>query len=1244
MALSAVSNRGHHVHTGSSSRRGSLDAGTISTASSTGFDRDLEANRGELKQRPRVLGSFRSASRVEKASLSSEERKAVQQIFHKNLWVADVDVTLRPPEVRSSKLTHYKEGFWKEVDQHAKLSPDKKRMARAIFAACSELTARMRKDKKSVSQSELETFAAQVTNYFGIDFKQDTKKAATKYPWVNIPSNLIGLGATYAAATSPPPRALGLMASYVAVAFIPLFVAHTFVFQAQFRSMKNTAKVTSDSVKTMPLREVAKELPRATQALEHAIDNVAAALTNGADTVPQDAIDGLKGALEKVRNLVGEAVTIDAKYLIEKEATGFTTVVRKLRALGAIGAAITGIMLRDPVMGAHVLSAVVAGQIVGQVYASFPDTARKQDRQAELSLRAFDPFVEAGIELPESGEATDEQLQKFMYTLGRKMFAGEMEQRVALVEKGLAEMIRKDRQQIGLMMNKSAPDSYIRMRYLQGKSDLNDGETAELARLRGQFAAACDADSDGRIIHFAERANRIEADMKSLRDRGGDWENMSDESKKVVSAEFDALGDSLGTLKRVFSTGFQNLGQPEMSVPLAINKVVQTLTLVFGGPSTPQLAGALSRYFELPAYWAAAVVGILGLAALYGAGFGPLANTHTVAMRSDLLDAKKKGTLDLLPGWRGLPRGAKLFIQALGAAIFAQVNVDRRLRSVDKHARRAGQKMTEAEEVLTRAADTPRPATDAGSAAEPPVMRGALPPSPDPGYHADSDNEPGRASDSDGSFNPNDRGLEMLPDRGAGAAFALGASRGNNPPIGEVQEHDLDSTGTAGPASEAGPKAGPGDASDVKAVDEGNGVAGSTPRPGPREAEPGQVADKEDGDGEVITFHPRARGQDAVSDTDTSSGTAYVQQPSIRELDEHSEAGGILLEREGDVFLPDDQQASPAETRGSTPANAGSIMSPEEAAFAYRGMLTQDDPATAHSHDPAHESQVIPAAMPPQEAPTVADIIAGLRQPSRAASTLDMPGNSRAASALEGLRMVPPRGVSSGFEFAVRADLGRAGLGRRPPSSVYIADNVSEVSSLRDSEIIGDSGHSSAGAAGSATSSVQLPTQEAATADWLRSELNGLSDPDIQLTGLLAGRPEVAASAPAADTQKKRNWKDIAFGKWRRKDGNTAEASQEQGREKAKTMRALLKRIKSKPAPATAAEGAQSGKRKPNVLQKPRPAPGNEPVDLTAFFRNRSRTPRQPAAPASEGGTMAHGAGDNVRKRDRFLAMFRRDR
>lgn len=1151
----------------------------------------------------------------------------------------------RPPSP-TSKVNQYKEAFWREVDQHAKVPDAKKHMARAVMEMGADLVKRMRKDSKSVSQHELESFARQVTEYFGIDWKESTRIAATKYPWVNIPSNLIGLGATYAAATSPPARALTLMALYVAVAFIPLFVAHSFVFQAQFRANTMTAKVTSDSVKTKPLPEVARDLPRTRKELERAIANLREAL--GAPQADSAAArQTVENAVSEVRRLVDESVKIESKFLVEKEATRYTTIVRQARAAGSIGAAMTGIIKGDPVTGAHVLSAVVAGQIIGQVFASYPDTERKQKAQAELSLRAFDPCKEAGLEPPAPGEATDEQVQKFMYTLGRKMFGGEFEQRIGFVEKALAPLIREPRQEIGVMMNPNRPDGYRRMLVLEGKKILDEGETQELAGLRADFQAAVARDGDGKIPRLAEQANRIQADVARLRDRGADWDEMSDVTKKVIETEFGALGNSWETLKRVFVTGTQNLGEPEMSVPLAINKVVQTLTLVFGGPSSPQLAGALARYFELPTIWAAGVVGTMGLAALYGAGFGPLANTYTVAMRGDLLARLANGTLDLQRGWRGIPGGAKMFMKHLPGGIMAQVNVQRRLATVDKHAREAGKLLVQAEDLLTSTApEAASPATDAGGVTQgAPVMRGARAPATpgsvklsSPPVLPDKDADAMSDTESEGGVPLTlDKGLPQ-PDDGAAAevgtnisaahetlspdeaAFALGAegpaelepeARQNVPSMSEIAQTLRTSLAAAASGSDHGTESLAGDVDSTD--DDADSISWEMMTPSGAGTGHATAA--------AADWASRAtrQAQPAPEAASERSGLIYDNgddrfasgSPGVAARGSESEGSSLhVSEAEGDQ-LSNVSALSPTRSRAYTRMRQGSIS-----------PLVARTPESAASR-PSQETLVEPM-LPGEEFDKYVDRV--LKDVPDFQLTL--PESSQATGVPEGMWMAPAGEVSSGFAMAAHADLGRPGPGGRAPSSVYSTDGgsarqgESPVSSLRDADIAG-AGSLPPGAASFSISSLSLSTQ---------GEAPG---PGIQPAGSRPESSEGVASAPAADTQKKRKLRDVVFGKWRRKDGNAAEAGQAQGREKGSTMRALLNRFKSKAASAGGAEGAQSGTRKPGVLRKPPTS-----VDFIDQLRNRGRSSRHPA-PAAPQPVMSGAVGAEPRgQRNRFLSKL----
>ncbi|WP_220808210.1 hypothetical protein [Noviherbaspirillum aridicola] len=1261
-----------------------------------------------------------------------------------------------------SGLNGYKEAFWKEVDQHAKVPPDKRHMARGIVELATDLIEKMRFDKNSVSAQELELFAGQVTKYFDIDWQKSTGKAASKYPWVNIPSNLIGLAATYAAAASPPSRALALMSTYVALAFIPLFVAHTFVFQAQFRSMEKTAKVTSDSVKTMPLPEVAKALPRAVKALEAAISNLTR-LQEAPQGESGEAMDKALAALQKavteVRNLVGEAVTIDAKYMVEKEATRYTTVVRRARAVGSIGAALTGIMLRDPMMGAHVLAAVVAGQIIGQVYASYPDTWRKQKAQAELSLRAFDPFKEAGLELPEPGKATDEQVQKFMYTLGRKMFGGQMEQRVGLVEKVLAEAMRKEQQTVGRMMNKDKPSNYIRLSTLRGKVGRDAAETAELAGLEAELAAVRQGDNAAVIGQLIARADAIAHDISLLRDRSADWDEISPESKKIVEAEFGALGNSLPNLKRVFATGFQNLGQPEMSVPLAINKVVQTLTLVFGGPSTPQLAGAMVRYFELPTYWAAGVVGTLGLAALYGAGFGPNANTWTVAMRSRLLSGMRDGTVHLQSGWRGLPGGAQMFFKELGGGIVAQVRVDQLRRSMGKHSREAGELLSGAGRLL---ADGATSTAGAGPAAEPEaVMHGALPSATDSGgtrYSDDEDRDDGGVpiepeqaafyldagegapydsadyTDTPETAPPSDaladirRGLEAL---------ATTASQQTVPSVGELVQE----LRTASPRPHS-------DGTDTAENDRWDwmqpsleapsgyafaAAASTTERPRYAGERPGAEGRASPAPGAVAgesVAGPSAYGAAPHVEPPTISADearfAYPDSRAASSVYEHDEEGadagpsaplaatGMMSPEEASALLVsmDDEEGRGTEGRASAlprPVAGGSDagpsaygaaplaptgpMSPEEAAALLAGMDDDERRGTPGRASPA-PGPVAGGSDAGRSAYGAAPLdLSGLMSPEEAEALLTgmdddegggtagraspapgpVAGGSDAGPSAYGAAPLDLSGLMSPEEAAALLsgtpagsvgeydDEGGGPAGRVPsaPPSVAGGSDAS-VSSLHESD--GDVGR---GHAASDISALSRSTSRA------RREVRPVADPQgrhpqppatpdqgrppsirsdeswedyLERVLQLADAPQVGlqqpGTPPAKETrtaEKKRNWKDVAFGKWRRKDVNTAEGSQEQGREKGKTMRALLNRFRSKPAAAGGTEGAQSGKRKPNVLRKPPTS-----VDFLDQLRNRGRSSRDPAPAAPQSvmrGAVSPEPGER-KQRDRFLSRL----
>lgn len=675
-------------------------------------------------------------------TISKEAMELFAQLFPKNWDSLGTGITGGAAitiQHGPSKAKQWQEQVNAEIAEKKTLPVGKELSTSAFYLKAADITARLRKNPASVSKDDLAGLARDFSNLLGIAWKERTKAAAYWYPLVSVPSNIIGLLVTMMAARASPSTGLGMMSGYSALAFMPLFLAHNFVFQAQFRVNKKSVKVTSDSVKSASVKEVADKLPEAVKRLEEAIENI-----------PEDkkhkdyqlAMERVDSALDEVTKWVAEGTTVEAKFGVEQAAVGNTTLVRVGRAIGSLGAALTGYFTGDPKLGSYLLAGVVVAQTVAQIFASIPDTWQKQQAQLELALRTIDFFKEAQLEVPDGADFKDEDAKKFVDAMCQKLLCGPLEARVGFVANTMREKMRALRQEVGRTISVTRSDCYIRMRELSAKETRTAEETDELNALTEQLAkAASDTSKAATIQKLVEESDIFEADLKHLQGPDADWDKLSDEGKKILEEEFAAYGDTRATLSRIFSAGMQTLKQPEMSVPLAINKVVQTLTLVLGGPTSPQLVGAIVRQIGQKNFVTATALASAGAIATMGAFFGPFANTHTVQLRCVMKKLAAEGLLDLPVGWRAVFGSIPEFVRQLPSAILAQAFVWTRMRGIKASMKRATFILSaanairsdtgiEAASVKPGRASVPGPddvAGDTAMQASGPIMRGALP-------------------------------------------------------------------------------------------------------------------------------------------------------------------------------------------------------------------------------------------------------------------------------------------------------------------------------------------------------------------------------------------------------------------------------------------------------------------------------------------------------------------------------------
>lgn len=647
-------------------------------------------------------------------------------------------------EQRDNFVTRMQANYQQELQRFDNILPEKMSDARTLHAAFQALTEKLEKDSASVKQTEINHVMTLAENYFGVNWKRDTQHAGFAYQWVSHPSSVLGIvpSTLYAHSKkiSTALTATGFSAQllYALVSFMPLTFVHSMVFQGQFRLAAQSAKTTSDSIKTPTLAAALSELQNATAEF---------ARVTGQSDEPEVASQ-FSAAYDRLLKARAECAKVEAKFNIEQNALYYTSCVRSARAVVSMTASVTGLLTRNAPLGLVILAVGTALTMLAQICAGLPDTSNKAAAQNRLMPRATNVLEETARQLDarrasSSAQASGsenatppgvdeisrpteiqaetnadagishEELTIFIKTLHAKSLSGRLEMRTSLLERRFDLEKRKAMQELADVYGMPECDSYMRLQYLNSKQDLAAEEDAERNTLTGQFSAALPAAEQRKADECRASITRVNSDIAAL--KRPDWNALSDEGKDALVKELNASNELenyknltdikylLPTVFRAIDDGLLDLTKPEQVTPVAINKCVQVFTMLIGGPAIPQLASATlalvrkiqsneNPQYKLPAEIVALPV-VLALFSLYGSRFGPYAATHTVQLRSDLKNKMARGQLNIPAGGRMYlsKQFWKLFAQELPGSVVAQGTISWRLNRLSNEYKKSDQ-------------------------------------------------------------------------------------------------------------------------------------------------------------------------------------------------------------------------------------------------------------------------------------------------------------------------------------------------------------------------------------------------------------------------------------------------------------------------------------------------------------------------------------------------------------------------
>ena len=581
--------------------------------------------------------------------------------------------------------------------------------ARELYLAYHRMMAQMQADPASVTRQDIDRVMTLAEEFFEVDWKRDTRMAGHAYQCVSHPSSLLALipSAYYALSNDNPlsKAKLALVAQviYSVFSFVPPTISHSIVFHWQSRSMLQAARTTSDSVKTPTLKAAIDELTEATEQFERVAGmmhgeergNTRARLLADTDHAHRDT--AFHDAYRRLLAARGECAKVESKFAIEQAALYNTTIVRGLRVVVGLAAALISFLTANPKYGLYALAIGAVGTMIAQAFAGLPDTASKAAAQLRTTPRAVDVLDKAGITQRSPVTADDighDDLDQFIKTLAQETLTGPIEIRVGAVQKRLEYEQRLAAQQIARIHGARDCDSFIRLAYLAKRADeLAPDEERERDTLARQYAQPLSGARQRDYEACLSRVAALEKDIAALREP--DWGALSNEGKSVLMREMEAY-DEVGILPKaalILKEGLSDLAKPEQVCPLAINKCVQAFTMILGGSSTPQLISAVMRTvqqhvagdrndpgYQLPR-WTVLFLVLGSMLALYGSRMGPPAATHTVQLRSDLKKRLEEGALNIPAGWRMYSSAAywKLFFGELPGSVVAQRNINHKL-------------------------------------------------------------------------------------------------------------------------------------------------------------------------------------------------------------------------------------------------------------------------------------------------------------------------------------------------------------------------------------------------------------------------------------------------------------------------------------------------------------------------------------------------------------------------------------
>ncbi len=581
--------------------------------------------------------------------------------------------------------------------------------AKALYVAYHHMTEQMQANPASVTRQDIDRVMTLAEKFFEVDWRRDTRAAGHAYQCVSHPSSLLSLipSAYYALSNDNPvsKAKLALVAQviYSVFSFVPPAISHSIVFHWQSRSMLQAAKTTSDSVKTPTLKAAIDELTEATEQFERVAGMMHGEERNNtstrllADTDPAHRDTAFHDAYRRLLAARGECAKVESKFGIEQAALYNTTIVRGLRVVVGLAAALISFLTANPKYGLYALALGAVGAMIAQAFAGLPDTANKAAAQLRTMPRAVDVLDKAGITQRSPVTADDisrDDLDQFIKTLARESLSGPIEIRVGAVQKRLEYEKRLVAQQIARIHGARDCDSFIRLAYLAKRADeLTPDDERERDTLARQYARPLSGARQRDYEACLSKVVALEKDIAAL--AKPDWDALSSEGKSILMREMEAYDEPGIFLQAalILKEGLSDLAKPEQVCPLAINKCVQAFTMILGGSSTPQLISAVMRLvtqlvahqrnapdYQLPR-WTVLFLILGSMLALYGSKMGPPAATHTVQLRSDLKKRLEEGTLNIPAGWRMYSSAAywKLFFSELPGSVVAQRNINRNL-------------------------------------------------------------------------------------------------------------------------------------------------------------------------------------------------------------------------------------------------------------------------------------------------------------------------------------------------------------------------------------------------------------------------------------------------------------------------------------------------------------------------------------------------------------------------------------